>query len=538
MRWSLRGAPFFLLLSLAALPAAAGSFTLSLPADSRVTVDSPSRLVFKVGNTDAAEGLSRIALRFPSGYRLTNGSAPPGWTVDLTAGGEITFRTSDEAQCAGAIVPGSALVFGVEVVTPASRSVTPESLVSAEAEQSCRGVALDPPAALPSWDRLGIEAALAAGPPILGLGGTVTVTLTVTNRSTVDLSDISPLLNPTGTGGVSGVAGPTPGNLTLAPGASGSMTWTARAASPGTLSFSGQAVSKILTSPPVRSDTLYVSDLDVSLTVTPEQVASGQEVRVQMRVENRGAVRLVSVAPSPLTFDGTAGASAAAGPSPSSQAVLEPGASATFSWAATITGKAGETYAFSGQASAESEGIVSANSMSNRGALAQQDVATQSQEPAGSDTLGGGGGAGSSQSAGPGGQDSGSTASTAGSTASTGGSAPASVPSATLQFIGVTQDGRSAGGTDFSGGLLRYLRILVGWQNLSGTHTQRVQFFGPDGSLYQGFSTGVGSSLTETQLPVGGTWISEFSLWGAWRVEVFLDTGTMPITTGVFVLTP
>jgi hypothetical protein len=37
---------------------------------------------------------------------------------------------------------------------------------------------------------------------------------------------------------------------------------------------------------------------------------------------------------------------------------------------------------------------------------------------------------------------------------------------------------------------------------------------------------------------VGGTWITEYSLFGAWRVEVYLDRDTMPITTGVFVLTP
>jgi len=229
MRWALRGAPFFLLLSLSALPAAAGSFTLSLPGDSKVTIDSPSRLAFKVTNTDAPEGLSRIALRFPSGYRVTNGSAPPGWTADLSTGAEITFRTSDEAKCTGAIAPGSALVFGVEAVAPPSRSVTPDSLVSAQGEQSCRGVALDPPATLPSWDRLGIGVALAVGPSILGLGGEATVTMTVTNLSTVELADISALLGSTGTGGVARLVGPTPASLALAPGASGRMTWTGRA---------------------------------------------------------------------------------------------------------------------------------------------------------------------------------------------------------------------------------------------------------------------------------------------------------------------
>ena len=472
--------------------AAAASFTLSLPAGSRVTIDSPSRLVFEVRSTDAAEGLSRITLRFPSGYRALAGSPPPGWTAEPgpEAGGqsaEITFRTSDEAKCTGAIAPGRALVFGVEVVAPASRSVSPDSLVSAQGEQSCRGVALDPPAELPSWDRVGIEVTLAAGPPILGVGGTVTVTMSVTSRSTVDLTDISALLSPTGTGGVRGVAGPTPGNLALAPGASGTITWTGHAVSPGMLTFSGQAVSKNVTSPPVRSDTLRVADLDVSLSVTPEQVVSGQDVRVQ------------------------------------------------------ITGAAGETYAFSGQASAELEGVASANSMSNRRALAQQDVASWSvgtdASPPGGWGVGsaGGGTTTSTTSTTESGQASGGGGTPV---ASTGASVPPAVPSATLQFIGVSQDGKSTGGTDFSGGVLRYLRILVGWQNLSGSHTQRLQFFAPDGSLYQGFSTQLGSSAPETQLPVGGTWISEFSLWGAWRVEVFLDSGMMPITTGVFVLIP
>ena len=115
MRGALRAVPLLLLLCLLPLPAAAGGFTISLPADPAVTIDSPSRLVFRVTNTGAEEGLSRLVLRFPSGYRLTNGSPPPGWSVEGSAGGssEIGFRTSDEAKCTGAMSPGSSLVFGV-----------------------------------------------------------------------------------------------------------------------------------------------------------------------------------------------------------------------------------------------------------------------------------------------------------------------------------------------------------------------------------------------------------------------------------------
>ena len=553
MRHALRSVPFVLLLSLLLLPVAAGAFTLSLPADSAVTIGSPSRLQFTVTNTDASEGLSRLVLRFPSGYRVTGGSALAGWTVEQSpnpAGesAEISFRTTDEVKCTGALAPGSSLVFGVEVIALASRSVTPDALASAQAEQSCRGVLLDPPATLPSWDRLGIETALAAGPSTIGVGGTVTVTMTVTNLSTIELTDISALLSSAGTGSASGLAGPSPGNLTLAPGASGSLTWTARAASAGTLSFSGQAVAvaKNVTSPPIGSDTLFVGDLDVSLSITPEQVVSGQGVQVQMTVTNRGPVRVANVTPSSLTFDGTATASAPAGPGPASQPGLEPGEFTTFAWAATVSGNGGDTYAFSGWASAESGAVLSASVTSNRGTLTQQDAgsATRSADASGGSLLlGGGSGAGSATGGAAAVTTGGGTATavtTGGGTATVLLSAPPStLPIVTLQFIGVNQDGSLTGGAQFLSGILRDLRIRVGWQNLSGSHTQRLELFSPDGSLYQRFSTQfANASSVETDLPVGGTWITEFSLFGAWRVDVFLDSQRMPITSAAFLLTP
>jgi hypothetical protein len=530
MAGALRLVPLALLLSLLTLPAAAGAFTLSLPADTSVKIDSSSRLAFTVKNTAEEEGLSRLTLRFPSGYRVTGGSAPPGWTVEQSpnpAGGtgEISFRTVDEAKCTGAIAPDESLVFEVKVTAALSRSVTSDSLVSAQAEQSCRGVILDPPSALPSWERLGIEATLAAGPSLIGLGGVVTATMSVTNLSTVELKDISALLQSTGTGSVSGLAGPAPGNLTLAPGASGTITWTSRATSPGAVSFSGQAMAKDLSSPPVRSDPLYVGDLDVSLSVAPEQVESGQDVQVQMTVTNRGPVRVGNVVPSSLGFEGTATPSAPAGPSPASQLVLEPGEAATFAWAATLSGKAGEIYAFSGWASAEQGAIVSAKATSNGGALAQEEVTDVPQRADDSFLAGGG----SADSGG------GGTAAAAGTT---GGGTATAAPSATLQFIAVNNDGTSAGGAQFPGNLVRALRILVGWQSLSGTHSQRIEIFSPDGSLYQQFSTQFAGTPVETRLPVTGSWITQNFLFGAWRVDVFLDSDKMPITSGAFLLTP
>ena len=141
---------------------------------------------------------------------------------------------------------------------------------------------------------------------------------------------------------------------------------------------------------------------------------------------------------------------------------------------------------------------------------------------------------------------------------------------ARVHFVGLLHDGRLTGGEEFSGASLRDLLIVVEYRHLSGLHIQRIELYSPDGSLYQQRSTevtlagdrgdgpkadkkgdkgdkgkGPGSDRrggrgerVEVRLPVGGTWITEHALFGAWRVEVYLDSERLPIASGVFVLTP
>jgi hypothetical protein len=533
-RTALTALLLLLLLGLLAQPAAAAGLSVSLPTGSAVKIGAATGLSFTVTNTSETEGLSRLTLLFPSGYRVTSGAPPPGWALEPASsqGGDVSFRTTDEASCTGAIAPGKSLVFQVEVVAPASASVAPESLAGAQGEQSCRGVLLDPPAALPSWDRLGIEATIAAGPPVLGLGGDVLVTMTVMNLSTVELADVSALLGSTGTGGVSGLAGPTPGSLRLAPGAAGNMTWTGRATSPGTVSFSGQAIGGSVTSSSVQSDPLSIGDLEVSLSLAPEQVASGQSVQVQMIVTNRGPLRVADVIPPSLAFRGTAVSDPASGPTPASLTALDPGESSTFVWEATVSGDAGDTYAFSGWAAAEGQMILSAEAVSNAGVIAQQQVAGGADNSQGSAAVSGGGSASSADGG------TGTTgASTASTTSGTGSTPP--LASASLSFVGVGHNGGLVGGAQFSTAFVKDLKIVVGWNNTSGSHTQRIDLFAPDGALYQQLSTPFGGAgSVEAQLLVAGTWITQYSLFGAWRAEVFLDSARIPITSGAFVLNP
>jgi hypothetical protein len=310
------------------------------------------------------------------------------------------------------------------------------------------------------------------------------------------------------------------------------MTWTGRATSPGTVSFSGQAIGGSVTSSSVQSDPLSIGDLEVSLSLAPEQVASGQSVQVQMIVTNRGPLRVADVIPPSLAFRGTAVSDPASGPTPASLTALDPGESSTFVWEATVSGDAGDTYAFSGWAAAEGQMILSAEAVSNAGVIAQQQVAGGADNSQGSAAVSGGG-SGSSAEGGTGTTG----ASTASTTSGTGSTPP--LASASLSFVGVGHNGGLVGGAQFSTAFVKDLKIVVGWNNTSGSHTQRIDLFAPDGALYQQLSTPFGGAgSVEAQLLVAGTWITQYSLFGAWRAEVFLDSARIPITSGAFVLNP
>jgi hypothetical protein len=456
MRGMLTALLLGLLLALAPRPAAAGSFDIALPTGSAVTIDAPSRLVFWITNTGTAGELSRLTLHFPAGYRVTGGSPPPGWIIERRSGDaagpsdEITFRTKDEAACTAAIASGESLAFGVRLVAPAFRAlssdgkVIPDGLLAVRAAQTCRGLSVEPPAVLPTWDRLGLEVALAAAPLLLRVGDGLTVTMTLTNISSVVLRDVSAFLRPGGSGSVGGLAGPTPEELTLEPGATGILTWTARTTAAGTVRFSGQAVGRGLIAPPVRSNLVWVSDFGPFANRPPEQGDSDQEGGGGMGAGGSGAVGLASAPASPSANSGTPAASG------------------------------------------------------------------------------------------------GTSASTGSSSGSGGTSGTVTSPSATFQFIPLNQKGQEGPptqGGSFAG--VRDLRILVGWQNLSGSHTQRLELFSPNGVLYQRFTIPFdGSSSVDTRIPVGGTWITEHSLFGKWRAQVYLDSNRTPIASTNFVLNP
>lgn len=91
------------------------------------------------------------------------------------------------------------------------------------------------------------------------------------------------------------------------------------------------------------------------------------------------------------------------------------------------------------------------------------------------------------------------------------------------------------------------LYIAVDYQNVTGSHTQLVQVFSPDGSFYQGFNKNIciGSGCTANfpevigttaqyweTLPVAGSYISQYNLTGSWRVDLYVD-GVKKASTGI-----
>ncbi len=112
-----------------------------------------------------------------------------------------------------------------------------------------------------------------------------------------------------------------------------------------------------------------------------------------------------------------------------------------------------------------------------------------------------------------------------------------------LVFEGLRPTGQALwGGDHFSASALRDLLILVKYRDLTpGPHTQLLQLYLPDGALYQQFMSAVGPGApaqVETRLPVGGTWITQYSLYGTWHVEVYLDQAQTPTVQRTLVLAP
>jgi len=187
-----------------------------------------------------------------------------------------------------------------------------------------------------------LRATLEAAPASVAVGGPVTLTLRVSNPGTAPVVSIVPdAPGISGTGQAALAAGPVPPAIaSLAPGESGSFTWTYTAGAPGSLGFSAGATgtdglsgasvgasaslqNAVTVAPP---PTLAVA----SFSATPAAVPSGAAISVALTLANGtgAAVDVTSLAPS---ADPPGGASCGA-PAPAPPLRVAAGGTASFAW--------------------------------------------------------------------------------------------------------------------------------------------------------------------------------------------------------------
>lgn len=111
---------------------------------------------------------------------------------------------------------------------------------------------------------------------------------------------------------------------------------------------------------------------------------------------------------------------------------------------------------------------------------------------------------------------------------------------AEVTVTGVTLKGHAQRGHHFAAHRLSSLVVHVHWKTLVGVHSQRLELIAPDGAVYQTLVADVGDvhgqALAETRVPVVGSWITQYGLFGEWHVRVYLDEATTPAATAKFTL--
>jgi hypothetical protein len=354
-----------LLAGVLAIPAsAATAWTINTTSGGAV-MGELSTITFTVKNTSTApttNRLSKIVLQLPNAgnsakdYNLDSGLAPAGWVVSTVdkQNRAVTFTTT---TCASALAPGASANFGVRVVAAQTTAdLVGESLIANKTNGydtcSTPNVTFNNFAGNPTWRRYGLSASLIVSPRTLDIGGNVTVTLTVTNRSTATQSGITGA-RPTSPGLNFGfLTGPTPATLSLAADQSGTQTWTFVANQRGVTQFQDSAANTAVSSLTVQSLEVDVGTFPASVTLSPTEAATGQTVSVRLVVSNNTTDNFTAVAPNTPVVSGTATATLVSGPSPASVSALAPNGSAGFTWTYRVSGNAGDQLTFTVQASA------------------------------------------------------------------------------------------------------------------------------------------------------------------------------------------
>lgn len=178
-------------------------FTATVPAGTEVTMQDPQAVIpVTITNTGPTRDIRIIVFRVNAGqYNISDATVPPpGWCVNNVNNQRIVFAliqgngSCGQGSTASEISPGESLLFNITVLPlSASADVSGDTFARIRV-QNQNNINLSGP--LPTWTRRSLEASLSSAPGSVGVGEELTLTMQVTNRSTVSQSTVSSLPAP------------------------------------------------------------------------------------------------------------------------------------------------------------------------------------------------------------------------------------------------------------------------------------------------------------------------------------------------------
>lgn len=331
---------------------------------------STQSITYTITNTSTAGNVGERI--YEMRFRINTGStfsgaivAPAGWTRTAYSTTSVTFRATSWAN---AIVTGNSLNFTLIVIMRSAAADATETLQDARAAYTLdtnfsNGISrtgrttINTPG---SWTLKSLSMTLVPSTYSIGTGCQFTLTMTITNRSTSNITGVFSVPNPPTRAGVTATPGPNPPSINLNAGATGTLIWTYTAGgTPGTLTFTASArdsantrTSRSVTTPTITITTGLSCGLSAVIAVGPACLFSGDSATFTMTVTNTTGASVSNVTPSALTRFGTATIGAFSGPSPASIANIANNGSGTFTWTAPVTGSIDQTYYVTGFAAA------------------------------------------------------------------------------------------------------------------------------------------------------------------------------------------
>lgn len=331
-----------------------------------VTMGTTGTLSYQITNANTGgntgERIYEVRFRMASGLSTFSSStaAPAGWTRISYSTTSVTFRANSWAN---AIATGNSLNFAIIFNFRSTTADTTERLrdIRARYTTSTGGppftnLGSDTDSNQGGWTLRSLSITSFQTTDLFGVpvsavayGTQFRLVMTIRNNSTASQTAIVSTPNPPGlVGGSLNPGAPSstvysPSPLNLAPGASGTITftYTAPSGTPGTIQFTAAARNgaNTATSLTAVSNVLTVSPLNANIAVAPSCLFSGDTATFTMTVTNNTGSAVSNVTPSALTRFTFNGASIGAftGPSPASFD-LAAGASNTFTWTAVVTG--------------------------------------------------------------------------------------------------------------------------------------------------------------------------------------------------------